>query len=161
MNETQNIALAPLESPFRHGGISDEQWTAFVRASMTAPTSAVSASNALGAFELKPRRLADLGLVCNLRQTRSKKSGRTIWVGTFVAPLTTEHFLKNLAMQFRAFSASMSNYANRITQGEIEIPQGASLSGALAILHRAGVAGLKGVRMSHTTAAFERANGIF
>ena len=41
-------------------GVSDEQWTEFVKAMRTAQTGAVSASNQLGAFEMRPRRLEDL-----------------------------------------------------------------------------------------------------
>lgn len=141
--------------------VSDHQWTAFTRVMMTARAGEVSKSNALGSFEFTSRRLADLKLVENLKHTKSKKSGRTIWKATFVKPLTAEAFLKNLSLQYRVFMTSMADYHSKISSNTVKIPQGMSLSGALAILHRAGPSGLKGPMFTATKELFDRTDGIF
>ncbi len=157
-NEVSEITL-PLKSPFAQA--SNEEWTSFVRTMMTAPTTAVSPSNHLGAFEMTPRRLGDLGLVDNLKRIKSKKSSRINWTGKFIAPLTSDLFLKNLSLQYRAFTVSMENYYSKFTESGVRLPPEVSLSGALAVCHRAGIAGLKGPRFPRTQESFERANGIF
>lgn len=160
-----DAAFAPSAIPSPLDGVSSEKWTAFVRAMLTAPLSAVSASNALGLFEMMPRRLGDLGLVTGLARTRSPRSKRTIWTGRFVAPLTSDHFLKSPEVQYRVFEQSIVDYATRIADGEIEKDAEMTLSGALAILHRCGPRGLqtwaKGERFPATVRAYERAAGIF
>lgn len=150
-----------LESPI--AGVEASAWTAFVRVMRTSPTTAVSPSNALGAFEMTPRRLVDLGILSDaLERTRSKKSNRVIWAtGRGPERNRAEVFLKSMTAQYRAFSASMVDYASKISSGAVKLPQNCSLSGALAILHRAGVGGLSGARFPATQAAFERTNGIF
>lgn len=143
--------------------VSDEAWGAFASKCATGKLSAVSKSNALGAFEMMPRRLHDLGFVRNL--SRSKVGGRTVWLAEFVRPLTCERFLRSLSEQRRAFAASMADYASRISSGEISVPGGESLSGALAILHRCGPRGLDtwagGERFPSTSELHERCAGLF
>ncbi len=151
-------------------GVSDEAWTTFAKALKTASPSAVSASNAFGMFELKPRRLEDLGLVTNTTCTRSP-TGRMVWVGEFVPPMTLKSFLGSPKLQYRAFAASMKNYVDRLRNGSIPRPDGGkpdgmTLSGALAILHRCGPSGLKtwndeSKRFEDTKALYENANGVF
>jgi hypothetical protein len=145
-------------------GISDEEWAQFVRSMITAPVSAVSPSNALGMFEMKPRRLADLGLVGKLSRTKAP-SGRTVWTAVFVSPMTSDKFLKSPRAQYKVFSLSMRNYAKRIANGEIIKEPDMTLSGSLAILHKAGPNGLKtwkeGQRFPSTQAIHDRISGIF
>jgi hypothetical protein len=141
--------------------VSDKQWTAFARVMMTARSSAVSQSNALGAFEFTAKRLADFGLVEKLKHTKSKKSGRTIWKAVFIAPLTTDAFLKNLSLQYRVFMTSMLDYNSKIYSNTVKIPEGATLSGTLAVLQRVGPNGLRGEMFPATKELFTRANGIF
>lgn len=159
MMQVEANSVAILRSPLE--GVPDEAWSTFVSASLTSKFDAVSPSNHLGAFELTPRRLADLGLLKGLKRMQSKKSGRSIWVGKFVPPMTDKDFLKNPQIQFAVFKASMVDYSRRISVGEIQMPSGVSLSGALAILHRAGPSGLKGKRFESTQAAFEKVDGLF
>lgn len=151
--------LVLLDSPLFT--VTADQWTRFVDAMKTAPSSAVSEANALGAFEMKPIRLGDLGLVHRLTHTKSAKSGKTIWKGAFVAPHTSDSFLKNIRFQYRVFAKSMTDYASKISVGEIQLQAGMTLSGALAVCHRAGLAGLRGARKPKTQELFERVNGIF
>lgn len=158
-----DVDATALSSPLQ--GVTDEAWSRFVRASITAPLTAVSKSNALGMFELTPRRLTDLGLVCALRRGRSPSDGRTIWVARFVPPMTAHRFLRSPRAQYNAFCVSIVDYAKVIRDGKIVRDATMSLSGALAILHRAGPSGLarwtEGARHEVTVAAYERAAGAF
>jgi len=150
--------------------VSDEAWTRFALAMRTAQPGAVSKSNALGMFEMKPRRLADLDLVINLSCSRSK-DGRVIWVGEFIPPLTAKMFLTDPNLQYVTFVKSMKNYVDGLRSGTIPKPDGgkpagASLSGVLAILHRAGPKGLKNwndesSRFEETETLYDKVNGIF
>lgn len=153
-------------------GVDDACWTQFVAGMITSKLTSVSDSNALGMFEMMPRRLADLGIVEKLVRTRKEvtaddgaKRYRTIWVAVFVPPLTCEKFLKSPSEQCDAFNRSMKDYAAKIASGEIEKPEVMSLSGALAILHRCGPQGLKtwesGERFPTTQAAYDRVAGVF
>jgi hypothetical protein len=140
-------------------GVEDAAWTRFVCIMATSNAAAVSPSNALGMFELMPRRLADLGVVNKL--ARSTKGSRTVWTAAFIAPLTSDKFLRNPQIQYRVFCVSMKDYADRLTGGKIAKPEGMSLSGALAICHRAGPEGLKGKLFPSTQAMYEKAQDVF
>jgi hypothetical protein len=161
------VELPPVEAvrlPSPIAGVDASAWTRFVGAVASAPLISVSESNALGMFEMPPRRLADLGVISKLSRTRSP-AGRTIWTGVFVPPLTCERFLRSPDMQYRVFCKSMRDYAARIESGEIAKDPQMSMSGALAILHRAGPNGLQtwseGKQFPATQEIYERAAGIF
>lgn len=147
-------------------GVTDAAWTRFVYVCATAPARHVSASNAYGMFEMFPRRLADFGLVENLRRTRAT-SGRVVWEGDFVAPLTAELFLSSPRAQYRAFCLSIVDYAERIARGDIKVSAAAGLtmSGVLALLHRSGPQGVdswtKGKCFETTRSLVGRAQGVF
>ncbi|MEK6883519.1 MAG: hypothetical protein AABY22_28080 [Nanoarchaeota archaeon] len=144
-------------------GVSDPAWTRFVLAMKMSEPSSVSPSRSLGMFEMTPRRLADLGLVGDLK--RVQEGGRTVWSVKFCDPLTPEAFLEKPSLQYRAFATSMREYAREIASGDIGPPVAMSRSAALAVLHRAGPSGLdswvRGERFPHTERAVERAQGIF
>lgn len=150
-------------------GVSDEAWTEFARALKTAEPGAVSASNALGMFELRPRRLADLGIMRNVSMVRSPTK-RMVWVGEFVKG-TQKQFLASPKAQYEAFAKSMGLYVDGLRDGSIArpdggVPDGMTLSGVLGILHRCGPSGLKNwndedKRFDETIALFQRTNGIF
>lgn len=147
---------------------TDDAWTEFVLAMKTASPGSVSASNALGMFEMKIRRLADLGHVQNLSCKRSPL-GRMVWTGDFVHPLTRDKFLKDRGLQYKVFVDSTKDYFDKLQSGAIGQPEdddGAlTLSGMLAILHRCGPKGLARwedeLRFPETIELCERANGIF
>ena len=142
-------------------GIDDAAWTKFVNIMATAQPGNVSPSNMLGMFEFSPRRLADLGAVNKLVRIKSP-SGRTIWAGKFVAPMTCNKFLRNPQVQYRYFCGSMKEYTSRIMSGEIDKSDAMSLSGALSLLHRAGPQALRdNKRFSATQAIYEKARDIF
>ncbi len=152
-------------------GISSDAWTRFVMAIRNgAQVGAVSDSNELGMFAMKPRRLGDLKLLTNVRTARSPK-GRMVWTGDFPAPMTAKRFLSDPSAQYQAFVASMKDYVNKLRSGEIARPDGGrpdgmTLSGVLAVLHRCGPSGLKtwnneNDRFPDTIALYGRTNGIF
>lgn len=151
-------------------GATDAQWTEFVLAMKTQDPGAVSASNELGMFALKARRLADLGLLTNLTNARSPM-GRMVWVGQWKAPLTQEKFLGSPKAQYAAFCTSMKRYIAGLKDGSVQmpddgLPEDLTLSGVLAVLHRCGPSGLRtwndvDDRFPATVALVERTNGIF
>lgn len=151
-------------------GVPDEAWTEFALAMKTAAPGSISSSNAFGMFEMKPRRLADLGLMRNIVSARSS-SGRMAWKGDWTPPLTEKKFLASAADQYEAFGASMRKYIEGLEDGSVPqpesgVPADVTLSGALAILHRCGPQGLvrwtdEGSRFPETIALVQVANGIF
>lgn len=149
--------------------VSAEQWTRFALAMKTAAVDSVSGSNALGAWEMRPKRLADLELMTNLRYGRTP-FGRLACDGDFRLPLTKRKFLENAGVQYRVFVTSMRRYVDGLTDGTIaqpsDTPTDMTLSGALAILHRCGPGGLvkwsdKASRFSDTADLYNRVNGLF
>lgn len=146
-------------------GVSDEAWTRFVTSQKTADVGTVSLSNALGMFETMPRRLADLGFVEKLTRTKSP-TGRVVWTARFIPPVTSDIFLTNPELQYKAFVASVKDYAEKLGKGDIHSDNSMSLSGKLAILHRCGPNGLNTWnntkdRFVSTIQAFEKSKDIF
>jgi hypothetical protein len=179
--EVERAVLAPFEeeraAPARESllkselsGVSDEKWTKFAKAMRTQEVGAISASNEMGLFAMKPRRLADLGIMRELNQVRAP-TGRMIWVGAFAAPLTQDAFLRSPKVQYIAFADSMRRYADDLQSKKISRPdkgvdQGTTRSGVLAILHKSGLSGLqhwgdKEKRFPNTVDLFHKVNGIF
>ena len=157
------LDVPPCKSPLH--GVTDEAWTEFVHALRTQSLGGVSESNGLGEYELKPRRLEDLGVMAALTCTRAP-NGRQVWEGEFVPPLTADRFLSDPAEQYKALSRSLVDYDRRMDAGEILRPAGVGRSGALAILHRAGPGGLRtwsnpAKRFPETQALYDGAEGIF
>jgi hypothetical protein len=78
-------------------------------------------------------------------------------------------FLTDPNLQYVTFVKSMKNYVDGLRSGTITKPDGgkpagATLSGVLAILHRAGPQGLKNWnidRFQQTEELYERVNNIF
>jgi hypothetical protein len=162
------LADRVLQSPIPE--VTDEGWTQFAVAMKTQDPTVVSASNGLGMFDMKPRRLADLGLMKIIGSTRSP-ARRMAWLGEWVSPLTQDKFLATPNLQYRAFAASMKRYVGGLRDGSVPLPDGGlppemTLSGVLALLHRCGPNGLKtwsdaGKRFPATIALFEATNGLF
>ncbi len=160
-------APAPRVLPTELPGVADDAaWTEFVFAMRTALPQALSASNGYGMFELKPRRLADLGLMDNLRRARGA-GGRVVWAGDFVKPLTAKKFLASPTEQYKAFGESMRRYVAALQDGSLGSAgvTDLSLSGMLAVLHRNGPHGLSnwaaGDHFTDTEALVALANGVF
>jgi hypothetical protein len=149
---TPLVHAVPLRSPLVEA--SDLAWTKFVRVLAVQPLASVSASNCIGLWAHRPRRLIDIGVMRNPRSFRAP-SGRMIHAGDFIPPMTDLRFLRSPMAQYDALVKSMVEYAR-----EFE-PKGMSLAGMLAILHRAGPPGLSGKLFSDTQALFTRAQDLF
>lgn len=166
----------PLSSPI--DGVTDEQWKAFVKVSIVASPSFRSPTGELGMFLFSPRRLQDLGLMTNVHR-ESDENGKPRWTGTWIL-FDEEVFRASPALQTDIFRKGMAQYAAQIRSRSSvfdrlrRIPmQGkmvkVSLSGLLAVAHRAGWEGMKGwlgdesvrIKFQGTTRAFLKANGIF
>jgi hypothetical protein len=165
----RGAGLTILPSPLE--GVSDGAWTTFADRMRTQAFGAVSPSNAIGAWAIKPRRLADLGLVMNLQQMRDQRTNRMIWTGQFMAPLTAKGFLADPKVQYNVLSKSMADYVEKLRSGAIPKPDGGrpdglTFSGILAILHRCGPSGLKNwndpaKRFEDTEKLVSKVNGVF
>lgn len=158
---------APKSLPSPIKGVSSEAWTRFCQAMRTQGVSDVSDSNAVGVFEMMPRRLVDLGIVGDTKRIRAP-GGRMVLAGKFIPPMTEEKFTSSPLAQYNAFADSMAKYAEQLTTSGIKSPRvrGMTLSGALAVLHRAGPRGLEtwadpASRRENTKVTYDRANGIF
>lgn len=157
-----------LSSPL--AGVPDKAWTKFVVA-MRGDTKVgeVSDSNDLGMFKMRPRRLADLGMIKNHRRVHDPKTDKQIWVGEFTKG-SPKDFLRSPALQYQTFVGSMTDYVQGMKNGSVPTPEGGrpkdmSLSGALAVLHRCGPKGMRtwndGERFESTQELYDRVNGIF
>jgi len=171
-SEIPSLPPEPLKERFLQSeieGVSDEAWTNFVLSMKTALPNAVSASGAFGMFEMRPRRLADLGITKNVVPVNSP-TRRMMWIGEWVPPLTEEKFLKSPKIQYETFVNSMKNYDAGMADGSIKAPEywpeEMTWSGALAILHKCGPSGLvtwadEERRLPATLDLYYKTNGLF
>lgn len=143
-------------------GVPADAWRSLVAALDVQPISAVSTSGGLGSYDVRPRRLVEIGYAVNLRSSRTG-AGRQIYVCDFVLPWTQRRFLADPVAQYVVLTRSSSLYYEAMRSGELQRPDGVSLSGALAILHVGGRGALKGWPdlFSDTRARFEAAQGLF
>lgn len=143
-------------------GVSDESWERFVYAMNVQPIDAVSASGGYGCFAMRPRRLAELDVMVNLRSVRTTE-GRQVQDGDFVLPYSKDRFLGSPSLQYKIFEKSILAYDAAIEHGDIEVPDGIGHSEALAILHVGGHGAIKSwPKMFENTAALvERIKGAF
>lgn len=160
-------------SPFPK--VPDAKWTRFVNCSKTASPYLVTASFNFGLFGFGVRRLCDLRLMSKPQQIEFK--GKRVWSADWVAPWTLKRFLVDTASQYRLFVASNVDYGSRIVLtpklrqclGAVIDGQKVTLSGLLAVCHKAGFVGAQSwvgsqrdrQKFAATTAAFNRCNGIF
>lgn len=147
-------------------GVSNEAYTHFVFVMKVAALGAVSPSNGLGMFDMRYKRLADLGIVENPRYKRDVITNRSVQIADWVAPLTREGFLKSASVQYKVFVASMGKYFLDLRDRRLVLPQGVTASGALAILHRGGPGALTkwsepDQQFESTRELFAHANGVF
>lgn len=151
--------FALLGSPL--SGVSSDAWQRFVVALETQPVGVVSKSGGLGSYDIRPRRLVELGYASGLRSFRCE--GRQIRRCDFTKPWTQKLFLSDPFAQYAVLARSMHTYYDALCKGEIERPRGASLAGTLAVLHVGGKGALKGwpKLFSNTKALYDRAKGAF
>lgn len=154
---TGRFARVPFKSPL--SGVSDVAWDAFALALSVRGVSATAASGGVGSFELRPRRLGELGILTNMHRDERGK-----WVGDYVLPDTEALIRCRPARQLEIFSLSMVAYDADLTSGLLARPDGASRSGCLAILHCGGTGALERWpegAFKTTRAIFDRVNGLF
>jgi len=148
--------VSPLE------GVSSDAWSHFVAALEVQAVDAVSDSGGLGSYDIRPRRLVELGYAVGLDSKRTP-AGRQIRVCNFVLPWTQKRFLEEPVAQYVALSKSISLYHRAIVSGELKVPEGVSVAGALVILQRGGTGALKAWPnlFDNTRALFKAAQGAF
>jgi hypothetical protein len=154
-------------------GVTDSQWQQFCR-KMGDPknVNSISESGHIGFFRFSCPRLQELGYAVAARRTEpAKPGGKRPWT----ADLLDAGFLQSGRSQLGAFELSCGDLASKIKAANLldarpEIDgQRATLSGLLAVAHRAGFKGLQSwmkhppdrVRYPNTTKAFKDANGVF
>jgi hypothetical protein len=122
----------------------------------------VSESGGFGSFDMRPRRLVELGLASGLRSERTA-NGRQVYACDLKPPLTLDEFLSDPLKQYGVLTQSIARYYNDIVQGRIKKPQDVSSAGALAILHRGGRGALAAwpELFEHTQALYDRARAAF
>lgn len=154
-------------------GINAAAWTTFAK-KLKGPNAI--RYGAYGVFAMSVRRLADLGLVKDVKRVKDPKTGRPVWTGTWVAPMTQQAYMSSLSTQYKAFAKSMALYAALYKKARAARPQvyakaaggkPLTMSGFLALAHRAGGRGalsavaLPSKRFPQTWGFALRANGIF
>lgn len=152
----------PIVSPLPD--VPVDKWLNFIQA-LSVQGFHEETSNGLGRFAMRPRRLGDLHIMTNLRRAPDA-TGRQVWDGDFVPPLTREQFLANREKQRDTLVRSVLLHASEELGRDLKVlPKGVSRSGALAILHAGGPGALKTwnekPRFDHAANLFARANGIF
>jgi hypothetical protein len=149
-----------LSSPLK--GVSAAQWTRFVRALEVQAIGAVSESGGFGSYDMRPRRLVELGYAKDLRSVRNE-DGRTIRVCEFILPWTQDRFLADPILQYKVLSQSISLYLKALVGGDLKRPEDASVAGVLAVLHVGGRGALAGWPdlFIDTRARYDAARGAF
>lgn len=149
-------------------GVPMERWVKFARTMVTGKPDSVADNGALGMFRYDPRKLADLGIV-----EKVSRDGKA-WRGNFRAPITAKVFA-DPRLQAKIFERDMratslmvgSRHADQL--GKAHAGEPATLSGLMAVAHRAGRDGLASwlandgdkARFKQTTASYLAVNGLF
>lgn len=143
-------------------GVSPKAWKQYVDVCDVQPHNAISASGGYGSYDLRPRRLVELGYATNLG-AKITDNRRNVHTCEFVLPWTEKRFLSDFLAQYAAFSRSNLLYHRALLSGELKKPDEMSLSGALAILHLGGRGALEqhDKLFSNTREMYERAKEIF
>ena len=169
----KKAALVAKAPPPPIPGINALAWSKFAKA-LRGPNAI--RYGAYGVFAMSVRRLADLGLVKDVKRVKDPRTGRPMWTGTWVPPLSQKAFMSTLKVQYKAFSKSMRLYAGLYKKARSAKPQlfakaangkPLTMSGFLALAHRAGGRGAMraltdpSARFPQTWGFALRANGIF
>lgn len=141
-------------------------WERFVSVMVIAPKGHVSPKNRLGAFQMDPRRLKDIGAIDEVRKNQVGS-----YEGKWSSGLTASAFLGSMPLQYATFVRSVRAMAPKVSGlvGSEVDGKKASLSGLLGVGHMAGEVGaaswIKSAderrRFGRTTEMFDRTNGIF
>lgn len=159
------VKTGKLASPIE--GVSDDAWTNFTRQMKSANPEDIDAKGNVGMFAMTVRRLTDLGVF------KDPKKVGGVWNANWQIP--REKLLSNPKLQYKLFEKSMVGHVglikNKLDKGiAIEIGgKNATLSGLLAVAHRAGAEGMnkwiddpnQRAKFPNTTAVYVAMNGIF
>lgn len=119
--------------------VDSRAWSRFATAMEVQPVHAVSSSGGLGAYDMRPSRLCELGYAKKEKQRRLEDGGRQVQACTFIGKWTREKFLTHPVEQYTAFCRSMRLYQEALREGKPRrLPAELPLASALAILHRGG-----------------------
>jgi hypothetical protein len=159
------------ESPF--DGVSNDDWSQYVKRARTARLGSVSRSYRLGCYQVTARELSDVGVMTDAH--KGDYQGRTCWVGQWVSDKAEGEFLASPSKQYDVLvaltrlhgKAIEARYPKAVGQ-EIE-GQRATMSGLLGVARKAGIGGLgkwiadekDRAAFCETTAQYHRFNGIF
>lgn len=153
-------------------GLTRKQWLAFLKAAICGKPNTIGPNYRLGTFGLSVRRLCDLDVL--VEPQLLVFGSQQVWDAKWKNPKTLQDFQRQPMLQYELFARSVRDYAdndqlranvNRDVDG-----QQLTLSGALMLAQRAGLAGMNrwigSVKVrerfkDNTTAFVKRANGIF
>jgi hypothetical protein len=168
------VLLEVAPSLHRFSEANDRQWKRFARKLATQGVGEISDSGRMGIFGIGARRLKDLGLMTDVKKV--KLEDKSVYMGTFVPPMSMERFLCSPKPQYNVFRKSMLDYHKAIVDSglskligkEIGI-EALTMSGLLGLASQAGIKGAKSwlekpqerERFPHTTQTFLETNGIF
>lgn len=152
--------------------VTRKQWVDFIRIFINGNPRTITPAFRLGTFEMTVRRLVDLGAMVDPETTKYK--GRRVWSATWKNPANLKTFLDDPLIQYGLFAESINRYANddkvrNAIDSEIDGNK-LTLSGALAVAHRAGLPGFahwiqdpkdRQRFKDNTTSFFQRSNGLF
>jgi hypothetical protein len=143
-------------------GIPAHAWRRFVAALKVQNFDRVSIGGGLGAYNIRPRRLVEIGRAKHFRRVQDI-DGPAKQVCDFIAPWTEERFLADPTAQYAVLVKSMRLYYDALRDGTVKRPTGVSLAGALVVLHAGGRGALEGWPdlFDDTKALFEATRGMF
>jgi hypothetical protein len=148
-----------------------EEWLRFLEVMTNGNSRNITDDLHLGQFSISVRRLCDLGLMENPKRFEREKS--YAWSAIWKNPHSLRSFLSDPHLQYATFARSMTEYSkDESLVRHVGLPLDSdtvSLSGCLAVAHRAGIAGALSwfaeprdrEKFVWTTEAYHRANGIF
>jgi hypothetical protein len=153
------FAMSGPESPL--SGVHTAAWRRFIAALDVQPMNATSRSGGLGSYDIRPRRLVELGYATNLRSL--KMNERQVCACDFVLPWTQARFLSDSVAQYVVLVKSMRAYYSALVVGDLEKPVDVSMAGALAVLHLGGRGALQKWPdlFENTKALYVKAQGAF
>lgn len=138
-------------------GVSPLAWRKFLAALEVQGLGDISRGGGLGAYNIRPRRLVEIGRATNFRRIGGKQ------VCDFALPWTQKRFLADPVAQKAVLVKSMRLYYDALRDGSIKRPDGVSMAGALVVLHSGGRGAIEGwpELFDETKALYEATKGIF
>lgn len=141
--------------------VSSDAWRRLLSVLETQPTGATSASGGLGSYDIRPRRLIEMGYATKAKSF--KLDGRQVHSCTWLAPWTEQRFLSDPIAQYTVLAKSMRMYYDALRRDELKKPSEMSFAGALMVLHIGGRGALKSWPnlFENTRALYDAAQGAF